>query len=60
MYVRDEESLSALSPLPQVSERFSLNQSSIVLPLSKQEIKLPMLNPALNKRDKFTLQLSSQ
>ena len=54
MMVRDEgacESTTGLSPLPLVSERHS--PSSIVLPLSKQEIKLPLLNPVnLQKKDK--------
>jgi hypothetical protein len=60
MMVRDEEAMassSVLSPLPQVSERHS--PSSIILPLSKQEIKLPFLNPVLMKKEKsYTLQLA--
>jgi hypothetical protein len=53
MIVRDEEE-GSVSPLPMVSERNS--PSSIILPLSKQEIKLPFLN---QKKDKhFALKMA--
>ena len=55
MMVRDEEAMGSasvlLSPFPQVSERHS-TPSSMILPLSKQEIKLPFLNPVLMKKEK--------
>jgi hypothetical protein len=57
LIMRDGEETMLMHPssLPMVSERHA-NQS-IVLPLSKQEIKLPLLNPGVTSKKNSSYQL---